>query len=396
MVRSNQAAGNRALRRPCTNPGRNMQTRIQVARNADALAAIVPAWEDLAAHACEANPFYEHWILLPALRAQDTGSNFRCVLVWDDERLIGLFPFERRRNFKGLPAATLTSWRHSAYLLCTPLLRADCAAQCLQAFLAWLPEEAAIAEFRYIPTGGAFHSALGDAIRTFACTVVPTAKFSRALLRKGVDAESYMQESMSSQLRKQLRRKERRLAERKGFSTTVVGPGGDLGTEIERFLLLEVSGWKGKAGGAFASNDANLRFGREVLSEAHRRGRLHMVGIDCERTPVARRFTILAGDGSFAFKTAYDETYASYSPGVLAELLCLREFHRLDGAQWMDSYTDPDNPTVNRMWQDRRSMQHVAVGVGAWGELWLSMLPVLRWLSRKSEVRREEARRAIA
>src|SRR5215210_6529152 len=112
-----------------------MKPVIQVVRDRAALEAIVPAWEDLAAHCVEANPFYEHWILLPALRAQGEGANFCCVLVWDGERLMGLFPFERRRNFKGLPSATLTSWRHSAYLLCTPLLRADCAADCLQAFL---------------------------------------------------------------------------------------------------------------------------------------------------------------------------------------------------------------------------------------------------------------------
>ena len=42
----------------------------------------------------------------------------------------------------------------------------------------------------------------------------------------------------------------------------------------------------------------------------------------------------------------------------------------------MDSYTDPDNLTVNRMWKDRRAMQSVAIGVGA-GELWVSMLPFL-------------------
>ena len=366
-----------------------MSVRIEVARDIGALEAIVAAWEDLAAHAVEANPFYEHWILLPALRAQDAGSNFRCVLVWDGDCLLGLFPFEKRQNFRGLPAATLTSWRHSAYLLCTPLVRADAAVECLQVLLAWLPQEAAIAEFRYIPTEGAFHGALADATRVRRCTVVPTAQFSRALLIKDGDAETYMQESMSGQLRKQLRRKERRLSERSEFSTTAIGPGADIGTEIERFLLLEVSGWKGKAGGAFAANEASLRFGREVLMEAHRRGRLHVVGIDCEHRPVARRMTILAGDGSYAFKTAYDEAYATYSPGVLAELLCLREFHRLDGVQWMDSYTDPDNPTVNRMWKDRRAMQSLAVGVGAWGELWVSMLPVLRWTAKRYSALRE-------
>jgi hypothetical protein len=143
-----------------------------------------------------------------------------------------------------------------------------------------------------------------------------------------------------------------------------------------------VSGWKGRAGGAFAASEAALRFAREVLGEAHRRGRLHMVGIDCERRPVARRVTLLAGAGSYAFKTAYDESFASYSPGVLAELLCLREVHKLD-VQWMDSYTDPDNPTMNRMWKDRREMQSTAVAVGAWGELWLSALPLLRWTTRQ-------------
>lgn len=360
-----------------------MNPVIQVVRDRAALEGIVPAWEELAAHAVEANPFYEHWILLPALRAQGEGAGFRCVLVWDGDRLAGLFPFERKLKFRGLPATTLTSWRHSAYLLCTPLVRADCAVECLQALLAWLPKEGAIAEFRYIPCDGRFHSALADATRMTPCSVVPTADFSRALLRKGADAESYMQSSMSGQLRRQLRRKERRLSGHSEFAYTAIGPGDDARADIERFLLLEVSGWKGQAGGAFASNEASLRFGREVLTEAHRRGRLHVVGIDCERRPVARRVTLLAGEGSYAFKTAYDETYASYSPGVLAELLCLREFHELDGVQWMDSYTDPDNPTVNRMWKDRRAMQSIAVGVGAWGELWVSMLPVLRWTARR-------------
>src|SRR5213075_1918544 len=104
-----------------------MKPVVQVVRGREALEAIVPAWEELAAHACEANPFYEHWILLPALRAvygEKAGDeNFHCVCVWEGERLIGLLPFERRSSLKGLPAATLTSWRHSAYLLCTPLVR---------------------------------------------------------------------------------------------------------------------------------------------------------------------------------------------------------------------------------------------------------------------------------
>ena len=73
---------------------------------------------------------------------------------------------------------------------------------------------------------------------------------------------------------------------------------------------------------------------------------------------------------------------------MLAELLCLREFHKLAGTQWMDSYTDPRNPTVNRMWKHRRPLHNLAVGIGAWGEFWVSMLPLLRWTARRySELR---------
>jgi CelD/BcsL family acetyltransferase involved in cellulose biosynthesis len=358
--------------------GKKMSPRIQVVRDREALAAMVPAWEDLAAHALEPNPFYEPWILLPALRAQGEGQGFRCVLVWDGERLVGLFPFERRRRFKGLPVATLASWRHSAYLLCTPLVRADASIECLRALLDWAVCEVSMLQLLYVPADGPFD----DALRAAARTVVRTAHFSRALLVKAASAEDYMEEALSGQLRRQLRRNERRLREQ-GMVTISVGPGGDLGDEIERFLALEASGWKGREGGALAASPANLAFGRTVLQEAHRRGRLHMVGLDCGDQPVARRCSLLAADGSYAFKTAYDEAFAAYSPGVLAEALSLREFHRLEGVRWMDSYTDPDNATVNRMWQHRRAMQSVAIGVGAWGEFWVSLLPALRWTARR-------------
>jgi len=46
-----------------------------------ALADFVPAWEELAAAAIEPNVFYEHWMLLPALRAFGAGKNIYVVLV---------------------------------------------------------------------------------------------------------------------------------------------------------------------------------------------------------------------------------------------------------------------------------------------------------------------------
>lgn len=343
-----------------------------VLRDRAGMSAIVPAWEDLAANALEANPFYEPWILLPALWAKGD-DGFECVSVWNEGKLIGLFPFERRPGFKHLPVTTLASWRHSAYLLCTPLVRAESAHTALRALLRWAVDEASVLEFLYLPASSAFD----DVLRAVAKTVVRTARFSRPLLVKGSGAEAYMEEAMSAQLRRQIRRNERRLAAM-GATSVVIRPGDAVGDEIERFLALEARGWKGREGGALAASAHNLRFGREVLAQAHKRGQLHMVGLNCEGRAIARRVSLLAGAGSYAFKTAYDEDYAAYSPGVLAEAMCLREFHGLPSQRWMDSYTDPDNALVNRMWKDRRAMQSVAVGVGSWGAFWLSVYSSLR------------------
>jgi len=49
----------------------------------------------------------------------------------------------------------------------------------------------------------------------------------------------------------------------------------------------------------------------------------------------------------------------------------------------MDSITDPDNATLNRLWKHRRPMQSVLIGVGGWGEMWLAMLPMMRWAARR-------------
>ena len=155
---------------------------IVVARDCDALAALIAQWEDLAAHALEPNPAYEHWMMLPALQAAEL-DGFVCVLVRRGGRLEALFPFQRVRRLKGMAPSTLTSWRHPSWMLCTPLVRAESARECLAALFDWFDREGEpIAEFRYLPSDGRFHGALADALRGRNAMILATDSFSRALL----------------------------------------------------------------------------------------------------------------------------------------------------------------------------------------------------------------------
>ena len=152
---------------------------LTVLREREALAAIIPAWEELAANALELNPFYEPWFLLPALEARGA-ADFRCVLAWEGDALVGLFPFERLRRYKGLPVATLASWRHSAYLLCTPLVRADVAVDCLRSLLAWRAADASLFELRYLRADGLFAAALERSGREKRAIVAKAARLVRS------------------------------------------------------------------------------------------------------------------------------------------------------------------------------------------------------------------------
>ena len=362
------------------------EATVSVARSAAEIAALVPEWEALAAAALEPNPFYEPWMLVPAIEALSDGSDVLIAAVRIGKQLAGLFPLQRAPRYHGIPARTLALWRHRHCMLCVPLVRADLAPQSLDAFLAWAADSASVLEITDVPMGGAFHRVWIDAVARGGRTTTAFNLYTRAALRREASAEAYFTAAMSHTTRRKLLRKERRLAERGELRRVQLGPQDAFEPWMEQFLALEASGWKGARGSALASNDGNRRFALAVLPEAFRRGRLFAVGLDLDGIPIARCCAILGKPGSFAFKTAYDERYADFSPGVLAELDRIAAFHgpelRQLGIAWMDSFTGPNNKRLDAMWKDRIGVQTVALSLSGWGDLVLASLPLVRWAKR--------------
>jgi CelD/BcsL family acetyltransferase involved in cellulose biosynthesis len=340
----------------------------------EAMAAIAPSWENMAAAAIEPNPFYEPWMLLPALELFGMPGGFRLITVWKGDRLDAVMPTERARGFKGLPLPALESWRHRHCLLGTPLVRAEGATETLAALIGSL-RDVSLVGLKYIPSEGPFQRALmATGIR---CAVLDS--YARPVLRRHKDGEAYLNDFVSRKERQELRRRERRLQEQGRLKFVALAPGQDLGRWIDDFLSLEASGWKGKEGSAMVCTEANRRFLTETFAAAYKRGRLEMVGIDLDGKPLGRCTGFIAGEGSFAFKPAYDEAFARFSPGIIAEVARIRNLHELPGVRWMDSFTDANNSVMSRLWKDRLTIQSVAFGTNAAGALALAALPFLRW-----------------
>lgn len=361
------------------------------------------AWHDLVAHAAEPNPFFEPDALLAAWHHLPA-PGMRVVLVWSPHPLpgkppvlVGMFPLAHARSYKALPVPVLTTWSHLYAYLATPLVRADMAGDVLEALFAWVQREtdAVLIEWQKIRAGGPFHHALIDTLNRLGFEAFCERGHTRALFRPSVDAETYLSHAIAGKKRKELRRQERRLFESGRVTYDELAPSGDLEAWLDEFVALEERGWKGRIGTALRADPAALTVFREMARGAFARGSWMTLALRLDGRAIAMKCNLRAGPGAVAFKIAYDEAYARFSPGVLLEIEQVRRLHCAGAPTWMDSGAAPDHPMIGHLWRDRLAIENLVVPTGrSPGELAVAAMPLVRWVSRafRATVRRLHSR----
>ncbi len=362
---------------------------VLVIEDFDLLEKHIRAWEDLVDECLEPNPFYEPWMLMPALRSFTADKDVRVVLVFASDRgdlkLCGVFPLEKKARYKGLPVTAFTLWQHIYCGLCNPLIRVGYESECLDAFLDWLTSESgsALMEFNLVSGEGPFHELLSECLSRRNSQSVVGDSYTRAMFRPMQSSDAYVRTALNRGHRKDLRRRTRRLSETGLLAYDALEPDGDIDAWIEEYLRLEASGWKGK-GGAFACSDADKDYFAVIAKTAFEKGKLMMLALRLDGKAIAMKCNFIAKPGSFAYRIAFDENYAFYSPGVLLELENIRMLHNEPSMEWMDSCATPEHPMIDRLWVDRRAIQSVLVPTGKKaGGFVVSMLPMIRSLNRK-------------
>jgi CelD/BcsL family acetyltransferase involved in cellulose biosynthesis len=367
--------------------------KIVVVEKEEELCDHVSAWQDLSDHAMEANVFYEPWLLRPALKTLHRGTPLRLVFVYEAgppetsgvARLCGFFPLEPDLRFRRLPIRAWRLWRHMHCFLCTPLIRPERARETIAALLQWAGGDggAHLLDFSHVRGDGPFHDLLVGHVNEAGAMQRITNRFGRALWKAGQDLEVYLQNTLSAGVRKEYRRQRKRLAELGRLEFRTLREGREVDEWLEEFLRLEASGWKARAGQALGMSADHRTFVCSAAQEGFARGQLLLQGLFLDGKPVAMLLSFLAGNEGFAFKIAYDESLAKYSPGVqmmLDILVCLHSDSRL---AWMDSCAEPDHPMINRLWKDQKVIESVLVSTGNWlGDLAVSAFPVGQRLVR--------------
>ncbi|MDP5103009.1 MAG: GNAT family N-acetyltransferase [Erythrobacter sp.] len=326
----------------------------------------VAAWERLVAHACEPNPFFEPWFLLPALKQWGAGEGAVVKAWFVDGRLAGLMPAARSADYYGHRAPHIAGWLHANAFCGTPLIAAGYEDAFWRALLAhfdrW-PHRAMFLHLPKLPADGPAFAALDRVLAAKPRAHYTAAKEHRALLSGDVTAAAYLETAMTAKKRKELRRQHNRLAEA-GALTFERLEGEDGITEwTEEFLALEAAGWKGMEGSALASAPETRAFFTQALAGAAAAGRLERLALRLDGRAIAMLANLITAPGAYSFKTAFDENYARFSPGMLLQLENLSLIERPDIA-WTDSCAAEGHPMIERLWRGQRRMisRNIAIG----------------------------------
>jgi CelD/BcsL family acetyltransferase involved in cellulose biosynthesis len=326
--------------------------------------ALLREWAALAAYASEPNPFLEAWCLGPALEL--LGPDAALLRVEFDGALIGVLPVARRASYYGYPLPHLAAWSHDNAFCGAPLVRRGYEAAFWQALLDWADRAGGAALFLHLPhlpTGGPLYAALRTELATHPRPAAVVQRGERALLASGLSPETYFEASMSGKKRKELRRQHARLAELGTLEFERREDGEGIAGWTDRFLALEQAGWKGQEGSALACDPANAAFFRRALAGGAGAGRLERLTLSLDGQPIAMLANFVTPPGAYSFKTAYDEAYARFSPGVLLQRENLALLAR-PGIAWADSCAAADHPMIERIWREKRELVHLSLGIG--------------------------------
>jgi CelD/BcsL family acetyltransferase involved in cellulose biosynthesis len=346
------------------------------------------AWTDLLSRADTQNVFMDPSLLVAAAAADPKGQQ-RALLAWKTidgaKRLVGVWGFAvGRPRWSVLPIRVLTVPAYNHGYLATPVIDRDHLDETIEAMLDAITVERGLPKILALDTlaaDGATYEALirvlerrGTAPRVFE-------QMQRPRLSSDLDGKAYLEKAVSSSTRKKLRQYRRRLAEKGAVMSAVITEPAAVRRAVDQFLDIEAAGWKGRNGTALKCNDAEAAFMRGAMAALAERGNAAVHTISVDAKPVSLQIVARAGDVAFTWKTAYDEAYQDYSPGMLLLEDYTTAFLADQSIAFVDSCSFDDSGFMSA-WTERRPVANVWIDARRGGSAAFQSLSGLQLIYR--------------
>ena len=129
------------------------------------------------------------------------------------------------------------------------------------------------------------------------------------------------------------------------------------------FIALENAGWKSQSshGLPMARSSSEELFFRQSMQYGAAQDQVACLALTLDAKPVAMLFSLRSGNHLSAFKTAYNEAYAAYSPGVRLLVEATRKMLQDPSIQIFDSCARQGHPVVDTLWPERIKIEQLNI-----------------------------------
>ncbi|MCC6949608.1 MAG: GNAT family N-acetyltransferase [Bradyrhizobiaceae bacterium] len=312
-------------------------------------------WAELARRAIEPNVFLDPGFAMAAARHLEAGD-IGAVAVWSGRRLAGLLPGRLEGVRSGRPFPTFAVWTHAFAPLSTPLVDRSAPAEVVRTMLKALRQVPGAPKLALLPlvaesgpVAQLIHGELARKQRS-ATRLAPYARAALFPASEGGKAE------LSAKRLAELRRQQRRLAEAGAVGRVTAKSLREIEPALGAYLELEAAGWKGRAGSAAKADAESAAFFREAVLAlaAERKAQIDLLRLN--GCAIAASITLFSGDRAWGWKTAYDESFARFSPGMQLAFDLSQKLGADAQLALVDSCAAPGGGIVDHMWPGRMAM----------------------------------------
>ncbi len=327
-------------------------------------AVSLATWNRLGDRAAEPNGFFTAGYSIPAFELTGKLSNPRLLLATPDageKTVIGLLPVVSAWSALRLPVPALVAQQPYSPLT-VPLLHADRAEEAAGLLIdAARTSGARVLSLPAMTLDGPAFAALTAAMDRRGLRPAVHNRHQRAVLDATAEAETYLRETLGGKKLKELRRQRSRLADKGAVAFTIANTPDRVMPALERFLVLEASGWKGAGGTGLAQAERDAAFVRTAAATLSTRGRIEIAELTLNDEVVASGILIRQCDRVLFFKIAYDESRARYSPGVQLTLELTRHYAADPQVALVDSTADAGHPMIDHVWRERLTIADLLI-----------------------------------
>jgi CelD/BcsL family acetyltransferase involved in cellulose biosynthesis len=333
----------------------------------DRAASLAGEWMDLTQRAAEPNVFLEPGFVLPSVQHEPAARRPSFLFLRKAEAhgaaggLIGIFVFIPP---KPTQRGVLKLWINPMMAAGAPLVDANEGMAAIEGLQLYVAKHYPGIETVLLPqvnVRGPVARVLGAHAASHGLITRIFDRRSRAIVTNQRDTLDVAQNFISAKKRKELRRQRRRLEELGSLTYTSAKEPNDLRAAMERFLALEASGWKGGQSTALLSDPSTATFARTMVRNFARKNACRIDALELDGKPIAMGIVISAGDTAFYWKTAYDEAFARFSPGVLFSLDMTTHMIAEGAHELINSCAITNHPMIDHIWRERMEIGDLAV-----------------------------------